>query len=89
MSQKARGRGEQGDYQSYLLRLWRVNGGQDDWQASLESTHTGERRGFGDLEAMLAYLKRETAGDKATPDEDGHGGESQAGEGRREQRELE
>ena len=61
MSEKAGGRGEQPDYQSYLLRLWRVGEGEDEVQASLQSTHTGERRGFANLEAMLDFLRGQMA----------------------------
>ena len=61
MGEQAGGKGEQPDYQSYLLRLWRVDEGQDGWRVSLESTHTGERRGFGTLEAMLDFLRRQLA----------------------------
>jgi hypothetical protein len=61
MSEKAGGRGEQSDYQSYLLRLWRVDKGENGVKASLESTHTGERRGFASLEAMLDFLRRQMA----------------------------
>jgi hypothetical protein len=49
-------------YLAYLLRLWRVRmGGAPVWMASLESTASGERHGFADLEAMLAFLRRATA----------------------------
>ena len=83
MSDKARGRGERSDYQSYLLRLWRVNEGEDGWQVSLESTHMGERRGFSGLEAMLDYLRWETAGPARASREDDEGGESPEGKERR------
>jgi hypothetical protein len=44
-------------YFSYLLRLWRVvQDGQPVWQASLESTRTGERLNFG-LEELVAFLQ--------------------------------
>ncbi len=53
-------------YQSYLLRLWRAPGGAGQpWRASLENTHTGERRGFADLQALVAYLRVETEGESA------------------------
>ena len=61
MSDKAQRAGEQSDYQSYLLRLWRVSEGEEDWCVSLESARTGERRGFADLEAMLDFLRQRTA----------------------------
>ena len=43
------------DYFSYLLRLWRT-GADTPWKASLEDPHTGERQGFGSLEALFAFL---------------------------------
>lgn len=45
-------------YRSYLLRLWRTPGGDEQpWRASLEDPLTGERLGFADLEALAAYLR--------------------------------
>ena len=44
-------------YQAYLLRLWLT--GDDDtaaWRASLEDPRTGERRGFADVNSLLAFL---------------------------------
>ena len=48
-------------YRSYLLRLWRVDedGGQA-WRASLEDPHTGERRGFNNLDGLMEFLKSQT-----------------------------
>jgi hypothetical protein len=43
-------------YHSFLLRLWRENE-QSAWRASLESTTTGERRGFPDLVSLFAFLQ--------------------------------
>jgi len=55
------------DYLSYLLRLWRVSGGEDHsgeketvWRASLESSYTGERIGFASLEELSEFLQRQT-----------------------------
>lgn len=49
-------------YLSYLLRLWQIESqGQLVWRASLQEARTGERRGFPDLEALIAYLREETA----------------------------
>jgi hypothetical protein len=51
---------EQRRYVAYLLRLWRSD--SDDrsaWRASLEDPHTGERRGFADLESLFAFLKEQ------------------------------
>lgn len=61
MSNRSERGEEQPDYQSYLLRLWRVDEGADGVQVSLESTHTGRRRGFANLEAMLDFLRRQMA----------------------------
>ncbi len=48
-------------YRAYLLRCWAEHG-QDaitslTWRYSLEDPHTGERRGFPTLAAMVAFLE--------------------------------
>ncbi len=44
-------------YKSYILRLWTVTReGQPVWQASLQSTATGQRQGFPDLESLFDHL---------------------------------
>lgn len=49
-------------YTSYLLRLWQTERkGALVWRASLESAHTGERRGFSSLVELCAFLEQETA----------------------------
>jgi hypothetical protein len=49
------------EYQSYLLRLWRTSSRvKPTWRASLESTQTGERRGFADLESLFVFLVQQT-----------------------------
>jgi hypothetical protein len=54
---------KQPGYLTYLLRLWQVNDqGKPVWRASLESPHTGERVGFGSLEALFAFLVEKTEG---------------------------
>jgi hypothetical protein len=69
---------EQPDYLSYLLRLWRVSGEEKAvWRASLESPHTGERRGFANLTDLFTFLEKETghvAPGQAAPNADGKGG---------------
>ena len=46
-----------GRYLSYLLRIWQVKDGGDlTWRASLEDSHTGDRKGFASLEALVAFL---------------------------------
>ena len=53
-------------YQSYLLRLWRVEqDGHSSWRASLENSHTGARVGFANLEQLFAYLMSRTEGHAA------------------------
>ena len=48
------------EYFSYLLRMWRT-GEHSVWRASLEDPQTGERVGFGSLEALWAFLRRQAA----------------------------
>jgi hypothetical protein len=50
---------EQPDYLSYLLRLWRVSDEEAVWRASLESPHTGQRRGFANLTDLFTFLEQE------------------------------
>ena len=48
-------------YYSCLLRLWQVGAGPDvAWRALVEEIPGGERRGFADLEGLLAYLREQT-----------------------------
>ncbi|MCC6167490.1 MAG: hypothetical protein IT329_09715 [Caldilineaceae bacterium] len=44
-------------YAAYLLRLWRreQDGGRL-WCAALEEVHSGERRTFASLQALIAFL---------------------------------
>ena len=50
-------------YGAYLLRYWEVRsdrpGQPSTWRFSLEEAGTEERRGFSNLEALLAHLERE------------------------------
>jgi hypothetical protein len=44
-------------YHAYLLRLWLVEGNEKRiLRASLENIHTGEKRGFSNVEALTAFL---------------------------------
>lgn len=44
-------------YLSYLLRLWQVKrNGDVIWRASLDNPHSGERRGFHNLAALMDFL---------------------------------
>ncbi len=58
-------------YHAYLLRCWAERGqdgtGAVHWRCSLEDPHTGERRGFADLAALLAFLAAELAGQPTAP----------------------
>lgn len=50
--------GEQPDYLSYLMRLWRVRDGErTTWRASLESALTGEMHSFASLDRLCAFLR--------------------------------
>lgn len=45
-------------YESYLLRLWQVRqNGKRVWRASLESTRTGARENFADLQQAFDFLR--------------------------------
>jgi len=53
--------GEQPDYLSYLLRLWRVSDDEEPaWRALLKSAHTGRQVGFGTLEELFEFLQSQT-----------------------------
>ena len=57
---------ERGDYLSYLLRIWRENDGEVPvWRASLRSSQTGEKVGFGTLEELFEFLRHKAG---AIPD---------------------
>lgn len=59
-------------YLSYLLRLWRAPGGAGQpWRASLQDTLSGERQGFADLEALVAYLRDQIEGESGPEEESG------------------
>ena len=50
-------------YISYLVRLWQGRSGGDlVWRASLESPHTGERRGFASPPDLFSFLEQEIRG---------------------------
>jgi hypothetical protein len=74
MSKTAGCAGEQLDYQSYLLRLWRAKEGEEGWRASLESAQTGERKGFATLDALFEYVRSQTRVESSmTSDREGDG----------------
>ena len=64
---------DQPDYLSYLLRLWRVSEEKATWRASLESSRTGERKGFASLDDLFDFLHRQIdAVSDENSDEDGN-----------------
>lgn len=63
------GPGEQPDYLSYLMRLWRVHSGEKaTWRASLESAATGVTQSFVSLDDLFDFLREQTG---FTPDVNG------------------
>jgi hypothetical protein len=50
-------------YRSYLLTMWEERSRDPDapvvWRFSLHDPHSGERRGFASLAALLAALQQE------------------------------
>jgi hypothetical protein len=60
MSSRAGGSEKPPRYHSYLLRLWQVNGGEEDWRASLESARGTEYKSFATLDALFAYVRAQT-----------------------------
>jgi len=53
-------------YRSYVLTVWEERSRDPSspvaWRFSLEDPRTGQRRGFADLEVLVAALKEEIAG---------------------------
>ncbi|MCP4363145.1 MAG: hypothetical protein GY796_34520 [Chloroflexi bacterium] len=48
-------------YVSYLLRLWQAQDNGDwVWRASLESSQTGQRWVFANLDDVLAFVRSQT-----------------------------
>jgi hypothetical protein len=56
------------NYLAFLVRMWREEGG--GWRSTVENPHTGERRAFADVGAMLAFLQRQTVDSTSTSKED-------------------
>ena len=69
---------EQRGYISYLLRVWQIRSADElIWRASLESPHTGERRGFASLVDLFTFLEGEishVARGQTAPNADEKGG---------------
>jgi hypothetical protein len=45
------------DYQSYLLRFWRVGGDGPRWRAMLQDLSSGEHVSFASLDDLCAFLR--------------------------------
>ena len=62
---------EQRRYCAWMLRCWgtEVPGAAPGagWRFSLEDPHTGERRGFAGLDALVAFLKTELSHSRDEP----------------------
>ena len=71
-------------YCAYLLRCWESpdqgDGFLPAWRYSLEDPHSGARRGFASLEALVAHLRAELGLDAAEPAESAPA--AQSGDGR-------
>ncbi|MFL7794269.1 MAG: hypothetical protein AB8I69_19155 [Anaerolineae bacterium] len=59
---------KQPDYISYLLRVWRSNGGEKDWRASLQNPHTGECMGFAGIDDLCIFLRQQTGAECGSED---------------------
>jgi hypothetical protein len=63
---------EERRYISYLVRFWQTRRtGEPVWRASVESPHTGERRGFASTTDLFTFLEEEirgVAGNQLPPD---------------------
>jgi hypothetical protein len=60
------------DYQSLLLRIWRVERNDDTaWRASLEHIDGGEKLGFSTLDDLFAYIRTRFEPSQKTPSETG------------------
>jgi hypothetical protein len=60
--------GDQRRYMSYLLRLWQAKEeGGLIWRASIQRPRSVEQAGFRSLDALFAFLRRET---DVSPDAD-------------------
>lgn len=45
------------EYYSFLLRMWRVENGEQKRRATLENVESGEKHGFATLAELLKYLE--------------------------------
>lgn len=59
-----------GHYRAYMLRMWSVErSGIARWRASLEDPHSGEIKGFSNIDALIDFL-HELAGNRQAERQD-------------------
>jgi len=64
-------------YYSFMLRLWQMGRVKPyTWRASLEDPHTGQQRGFADLNSLLKHLLLLTGGSDPSEIEENKDNES-------------
>jgi hypothetical protein len=60
-------------YRAYLLRFWEERrerpGQRGAWRFSLEDPHSGRRRGFANLKALVDFLQQEMKRDESRSEE--------------------
>ena len=44
-------------YHLFILSLWAEAGSAPNWRCSLENPHTGERKGFKNIEELATFLQ--------------------------------
>jgi hypothetical protein len=68
-------------YHSFLLRLRQVKENEHTaWRASLESSHTGERWGFANVEALFEFVRQEIGEVYETGEGSENGGRKRIGD---------
>lgn len=54
-------------YRAFLVRLWQES--ENNWRATLEDPHTGQRRAFADVDTLLAYIRAQVGPEAAVEKE--------------------
>jgi hypothetical protein len=56
-------------YRAFMLRCWEVRGPDAGdpvtWRFSVEDSHTGQKHGFADMEALTEFLQTELEGSES------------------------
>ena len=72
---------EKRSYRAYMLRMWQIKvDGEYVWRVTLESSLTGERLGFANLDALFTFLRQQTGA--AMDLDEGEGGPGKRNERR-------